>query len=81
MKIEHIIWKDFNYYLSDKTVSGLLEIEVVWHGGGSDTFVAEGIYTDTGRGEFVNRLIGVCINEETMGVSGVHCLRVGEIVE
>jgi len=77
MKIEHIVWKDYHW---GETVSGILEIEIVWHGGGSDTFVAQGTYINKGRGEFINNLVGLKVNEDTMGVSGVNCLRVGEIV-
>jgi hypothetical protein len=77
MQIEHIIWNDYDW---DETVSGILEIEIVWHGGGSDTFISQGVYTNKGCGEFTNIIIGIKVNEDTMGVSGVNCLRVGEIV-
>ncbi len=77
MKIEHIIWEDYDW---DETVSGILEIEIIWHGGGSDKLIAQGTYTSKGRGEFINNLVGIKVNEDTMGVAGVNCLRIGEIV-
>lgn len=83
MKIEHIIWKD--YYGSESVVEGLLEIEVYWHGGGKDTFIAEGTYNSgvddrTFKSRFKNSILGE-VSEDTMGVSGIMLLRVGRIVE
>ena len=77
MKVEHIVWEDWNY--TDKKVSGILELEVYWHGGGTDTITMEGTYTNDGRGKFINTF--VTIDEDTMGVSGVSLRRIGTIVE
>lgn len=79
MKIEHIVWEDSYDYTADK-VSGLLEIEVIWHGGGTDRIIAEGTFFTKGRGQFKNGVLGT-VDEDTMGVSGVHLRRVGTIVE
>ena len=78
MKVEHIIWED--YHGADAVVSGLLDIEIHWHGGGTDRFIAEGTYTDKGRGIYQNYLLGQ-ISEDTMGVSGVSLRRVGHLAE
>jgi hypothetical protein len=75
MKIEHIVWEDSYDYTADK-IYGLLEIKIYWHGGGSDTLIAQGTYHKEGR--FENRLIR--IDEDTMGVSGISLVRVGTIV-
>ncbi len=77
MQVEHIIWEDHSY--DDTVVTGLLDIEIYWHGGGTDRFIAEGTYTDLGRGIFQNRLLGQ-ISEDTTGVSGIRLVRVGRIV-
>ncbi len=78
MIVGHIIWED--YRGAEPVVSGLLDIEIHWHGGATDRFIAEGTYTDKGRGVYQNYLLGQ-INEDTMGVSGVSLRRVGTIVE
>lgn len=79
MKIEHIVWEDSYDYTADK-VSGLLEIEVYWHGGGTDRIIAEGVFFTKGRGKFQHPVLGK-IDEDTQGVSGVSLRRVGTIVE
>ena len=77
MKVEHIVWEDWNY--TDKHVYGILEIEIYWHGGGTDTLVMQGTYTNRGgRGMFANSFIA--IDEDTEGVSGVSLRRIGTIV-
>jgi hypothetical protein len=76
MQIEHIVWEDWNY--TDKKLTGILDIEVYWHGGGTDTVIMQGTYTHDGRGKFANSF--VTISEDTMGVSGVSLRRIGTIV-
>ena len=76
MNIEHIVWKNWNW--SDKDVTGILEISAHRHGGGSDAIIMEGTYNGNFRGKFSNRIL--TIDEDTMGVSGITLLRVGEIV-
>jgi len=75
VQIEHIVWEDWNY--DDKKVSGILELEVYWHGGGTDIVIMEGTYTHDGRGKFVNSF--VTIDEDTMGFSGMTLRRIGQI--
>lgn len=77
MKIEHIVWEDWNY--TDKKVHGILEIEVYWHGGGTDIVIMEGTFISDGRGSFTNQFVS--INEDTMGVSGISLRRIGTIAE
>lgn len=78
MKVEHIVWEEWNY--TDKNVYGILEIDVHWHGGGTDTLIMQGTYTNRGgRGVFANSFMS--IDENTMGVSGISLRRVGTIVE
>jgi hypothetical protein len=79
MKIEHIVWEDSYDYTAER-IHGLLEIEVYWHGGGTDRIVAEGTFHTKGRGRFENRVLGT-VSEDTQGVSGVSLRRVGTIVE
>ena len=79
MKIEHIVWEDSYDYTAER-ICGLLEIEVYWHGGGSDCIIAEGTFYTKGRGRFENRILGT-VSEDTMGVSGVSLRRVGTRVE
>ena len=79
MKVEHIVWEDSYDYTADR-IYGLLEIEVYWHGGGSDCVIAEGTFYTKGRGRFENRILGT-VSEDTMGVSGVSLRRVGTRVE
>jgi hypothetical protein len=76
MKVEHIIWEDWNW--TDKNVYGILELEVYWHGGGSSIIIMEGTYVNNGRGKFVNSF--VAIDEDTEGVSGITLRRIGRIV-
>lgn len=77
MKVEHIVWEEWNY--TDKNVYGILEIEVYWHGGGTDTVIMQGTYVNIGgRGMFTNAFITV--DENTEGVSGVSLRRIGTIV-
>jgi hypothetical protein len=78
MKIEHIVWEDWNY--TDKKVFGILEIEVHWHGGGTDKFIMEGTYSNKDRGLFTNRIMGT-LSSDTEGVSNVSLLRIGTIAE
>jgi hypothetical protein len=75
MKIELIVWEDSYDYTAER-IYGLLEIEVYWHGGGSDCIIAEGTFYTKGRGRFENRILGT-VSEDTMGVSGVILRRVG----
>jgi hypothetical protein len=77
MQVEHIIWEDWNY--TDKNVFGILELDIHWHGGGTDRVIMQGTYTATGRGMFTNQF--VTIDDDTMGVSGVSLLRYGYIAE
>lgn len=77
MKIEHIVWENCNW--TDKKVSGILEIEVYWHGGGTDTVIMEGTYINNGRGSFTNHFVS--IDENTTGLSGISLRRIGTIVE
>lgn len=79
MKIEHIVWEDSYDYTAER-IHGLLEIEVYWHGGGTDRVIAEGTFYTKGRGRFENRILGT-VSEDTVGVSGVSLRRVGTIVE
>lgn len=76
MKVEHIVWEDWNR--SDKHVYGILEIDIHWHGGGTDTLIMQGSYVNNGRGKFVNSFMA--IDENTEGVSGVSLRRIGTIV-
>lgn len=76
MEIEHIVWEDWNY--TDKNLTGILELEIYWHGGGTDITIMQGTYTHNGRGKFTNSF--VTIDGDTMGVSGVSLRRVGTIV-
>lgn len=76
MKVEHIIWEDYSY---DPSVSGILELEIYWHGGGTDLIIMQGTYTSLGRGSFKNTF--VTIDENTMGVSGISLRRVGHLAE
>jgi hypothetical protein len=76
MEIEHIVWEDWNY--TDKNIHGILELEIYWHGGGTDIIIMQGTYTHNGRGKFANSF--VTIDGDTMGVSGVSLRRVGTIV-
>ena len=75
MNVEHIIWEDWNW--TDKNVTGILELEVYWHGGGTDIIIMEGTYVNNGRGKFVNTF--VTIDEDTTGVSGITLRRIGKI--
>ena len=77
MKIEHIIWEDWNYI--DKNVFGILELEIHYHGGGTDRTIMQGTYVGRRRGMFANQF--VTIDENTMGVSGISLLRIGTIAE
>lgn len=76
MKVEHIIWEDYSY--EDK-VSGILELEIYWHGGGTNLIIMQGTYTSLGRGCFKNTF--VTIDENTISVSGVSLRRVGHLAE
>lgn len=76
MNVEHIIWEDWNW--TDKNVTGILELEVYWHGGGTDIIIMEGTYVNNDRGKFVNSF--VTIDEDTEGVSGITLRRIGQIV-
>lgn len=76
MKVEHIIWEDYSY---DPSVSGILELEIYWHGGDKDIFIMQGTYYSLGRGSFKNTF--VTIDENTMGVSGISLLRIGHLAE
>lgn len=76
MKVEHIIWEDYSH---DPKVSGILELEIYWHGGGTDIFIMQGTYTSLGRGCFKNTF--VTIDESVMGVSGISLRRVGHLAE
>lgn len=77
MKVEHIVWEDWNY--TDKNVYGILELDVHWHGGGTDTIIMQGTYVNRGgRGMFANSFMA--IDEDTMGVSGITLRRIGQIV-
>lgn len=78
MKVEHIIWEDYSGY---DTVSGILDICVYWHGGGSDNLIMEGTFHgDADRGACTNHLMGR-FDADTMGVSGIILQRVGRIAE
>jgi hypothetical protein len=77
MKIEHIIWEEWNY--TDKKVFGILELDIHYHGGGTDRVIMQGTYINMGRGMFANQF--VTIDEDTMGVSNVSLLRIGTIAE
>lgn len=76
MKVEHIIWEDYSY---EPKVSGILELEIYWHGGGTDIFIMQGTYYSLGLGSFKNTF--VTIDENTMGVSGISLRRVGYLAE
>ena len=76
MNVEHIVWEDWNW--TDKNLNGILEIEVHWHGGGTDVIIMQGTYINNGRGKFINSFI--TISEDTMGVSGITLRRIGTIV-
>ncbi len=78
MQVNHIIWK---YSDPCEKSRGILEITVYQHGGGSMTWILEGVYDPEGRGSFYNVGLGIRIDENTLGVSGVSCSRVGTIVE
>jgi hypothetical protein len=75
-EIEHIVWET-SYDYTAEVIRGLLEIRVYWHGGGTDTFIAEGSFYKEGK--FAHRVLGT-IDEATPGVSGVALIRVGNIV-
>ena len=77
MKVEHIVWEDWNWI--DQAAAGILELKIYWHGGGADTVVMEGTYNNNGRGSFTNQF--VTIDENTQGVSGISLCRVGTIAE
>jgi len=76
MQVEHIVWEEWNY--TDKNVFGILELDIHWHGGGTDRVIMQGTYTAIGRGMFTNQF--VTVDEDTMGVSGVTLKRIGTIV-
>lgn len=76
MEINHIIWRDINW--SDQKVQGLLELDLIYHGGGKDRILIEGTFDLT-----TDKLIpaGSCFFKiDTTGVAGIHLQRVGEIV-
>lgn len=77
MKIEHIVWKDCAN--SDKRQVGLLDIEVVWHGGRTEQFIAQGYYYPENGGQFSNNC-GFTIDTKQLGVAAVTCVRSGRIV-
>lgn len=79
MKIQHIIWDDSVKF--DPKVTGICEIEIYYHGGGSNTILVEGTYEIiNGKGKFTNRDLGISVGEDTTGVSDVFLVRVGNIV-
>ena len=75
MKVEHIIWEDYSY---EPNVSGILEIEVYWHGGGTTVIIMQGTYVTKGRGSFSNEFVTID-DLHTMGASGVGLRRVGRL--
>lgn len=76
MEIEHIVWQD--YYGGD--VYGIIDLEIIWHGGDKDRVVMQGHFIDDGRGEFNNHVCNLSIDENTTGVAAVRPIRVGKIV-
>lgn len=79
--VQHIVWNDKVYGDIGEKISGICELEIFYHGGGSETIICQGVYIFEGLGKFVNRVLGIEISRETLGVSGISLKRVGEFVE
>ena len=81
-EVEHIVWEDRIYKDVGEKIYGLCEIELIWHGGGSDRYIAQGTYEFTDRGRFTHSHgLGMTIDENTMGLAGVNLIRVGTILK
>lgn len=79
--VEHIVWEDRIYKDVGEKVYGLCEIELIWHGSGSDHHIVQGTYEFTANGRFTNHALGIKLDENTVGLAGVNLIRVGTIVE
>lgn len=78
MKVQHIVWEEHD---DRSCVFGLCEIEIFYHGGGSDTFICEGRYDDEhGKRIFTSKFGSHRISEDTEGVSGIRLIRKGTIL-
>ncbi len=72
MEVEHIVWDRAPH---EGRISGILELEVFWHGGGEDVVVIQGTF-DIEKGT-----LRVLHQEITFpGSSGILVKRVGRIV-
>ena len=76
MKVEHIVWQDYNH----GDVKGILELNIAWHGSDSTICIMEGTYFEKNRC-FQNFALGIKIDGDTLGVSGVSVNRVGQLVD
>lgn len=79
MKIKHVLIDD-NVKLYNKTVKGLIEIKVYYHGGDSENFIAQGEFTERGfSASFKSKYFE--INESTSGVAGISFVALYTVVE
>lgn len=74
MKVDHIIWQQPSF--SGK-VTGLLDIEVSYHGGGSVNFLVTGTYDCDARTLKINKPLVF----DDMGISGISLKRFGVLAE
>lgn len=79
-KVQMIVWDDHVRLEPGQSVQGIMEIEVVHHGDPNhDRFVCEGWYMVNGKGEgeFINRVAGIHIHAQSLGVADVRLVRMG----
>lgn len=75
MQVQHIVWEDYN----GGEVKGILDIEVIWHGGGRDKIIIQGTYD--GHNDITNAVFGLMDFGNMVGVAGISVIRVGQFVD